>query len=365
MWWKMPHVSRRSTVACKWRFGSKPISWFSPSAMKVPAFPKPSGRRFSTCSTPPHGVIAAGRAPGLAWRSVRAWSAPTADASRSRMALMAGVRASVSPCRCRPSLRSKWSRRCDRPVGYADVLRSKILCHDRTPMSQAATILVIDDEPQIRKFLRISLASQGYKVLEAGTGAEGLSQAALNKPDLLVLDLGLPDMDGQDVLSQFREWSAVPVLVLSVRASEGEKVQALDSGANDYVTKPFGIQEFLARIRALLRQAPDSGQAASALVIGPLTVDLAYRRVLLDGLEVALTRKEYAVLAQLARYPGRVITQQQLLKDIWGPTHVEDTHYLRIVVGHLRQKLADDPAAPRFIVTEAGVGYRVLNGGGL
>jgi two-component system KDP operon response regulator KdpE len=229
-------------------------------------------------------------------------------------------------------------------------------------MSQAATILVIDDEPQIRKFLRISLVSQGYKVLEAGTGAEGLSQAALNKPDLLVLDLGLPDMDGQDVLSQFREWSAVPVLVLSVRASEGEKVQALDSGANDYVTKPFGIQEFLARIRALLRQAPDSGQAASALVIGPLTVDLAYRRVLLDGLEVALTRKEYAVLAQLARYPGRVITQQQLLKDIWGPTHVEDTHYLRIVVGHLRQKLADDPAAPRFIVTEAGVGYRLLEG---
>jgi two-component system KDP operon response regulator KdpE len=227
-------------------------------------------------------------------------------------------------------------------------------------MNQAATILVIDDEPQIRKFLRISLSSQGYKVLEAGTGTEGLNQAALNKPDLLVLDLGLPDMDGQDVLAQFREWSAVPVLVLSVRASEGEKVRALDSGANDYVTKPFGIQEFLARIRALLRQAPETGQVESALVIGPLTVDLAYRRVMLDGVEVALTRKEYAVLAQLARHPGRVITQQQLLKDIWGPTHVDDTHYLRIVVGHLRQKLADDPAAPRFIVTEAGVGYRLV-----
>jgi two-component system KDP operon response regulator KdpE len=231
-------------------------------------------------------------------------------------------------------------------------------------MSQSATILVIDDEPQIRKFLRISLASQGYKVLEAGTGGDALSQAALNKPDLLVLDLGLPDMDGQNVLSQFREWSAVPVLVLSVRASEGEKVRALDAGANDYVTKPFGIQEFLARIRALLRQAPETGQAESALVIGPLTVDLPYRRVLLDGLEVALTRKEYAVLAQLARHPGRVITQQQLLKDIWGPTHVEDTHYLRIVVGHLRQKLADDPAAPRFIVTEAGVGYRLVESPG-
>jgi two-component system KDP operon response regulator KdpE len=227
-------------------------------------------------------------------------------------------------------------------------------------MSQAATILVIDDEPQIRKFLRISLVSQGYKVIEAATGAEGLSHAALDKPDLVVLDLGLPDMDGQDVLGELRQWSAVPVLVLSVRASEGEKVRALDAGANDYVTKPFGIQEFLARIRALLRQAPDSGQPESALVIGPLTVDLGFRRVSLDGIEVGLTRKEYAVLAQLARHPGRVITQQQLLKDIWGPTHTEDTHYLRIVVGHLRQKLADDPAAPRFIVTEAGVGYRLV-----
>ncbi|MDH0748736.1 response regulator [Pseudomonas sp. GD03842] len=227
-------------------------------------------------------------------------------------------------------------------------------------MSQTATLLVIDDEPQIRKFLRISLASQGYKVLEAGTGTEGLSQAALNKPDLVVLDLGLPDIDGQEVLSQLREWSTVPVLVLSVRASEGEKVRALDAGANDYVTKPFGIQEFLARIRALLRQVPDAEQTESALVIGALTVDLAYRRVLLDGMEVALTKKEYAVLAQLARHPGRVITQQQLLKEIWGPTHVEDTHYLRIVVGHLRQKLADDPAAPRFILTEAGVGYRLV-----
>ena len=229
-------------------------------------------------------------------------------------------------------------------------------------MSQTSTILVIDDEPQIRKFLRISLASQGYKVLEAGTGTEGLSQAALNKPDLLVLDLGLPDMDGQDVLREFREWSKAPVVVLSVRASEGQKVLALDNGANDYVTKPFGIQEFLARIRALLRQAPAGEQQEAALTFGPLTVDLAYRRVLLDGAEVSLTRKEYAVLAQLARHQGRVITQQQLLKDVWGPTHVDDSHYLRIVVGHLRQKLLDDPTNPRFIVTEAGVGYRLLEG---
>lgn len=228
-------------------------------------------------------------------------------------------------------------------------------------MSQAATLLVIDDEPQIRKFLRISLASQGYKVIEAATGGEGLAQAALSKPDLVVLDLGLPDMDGQQVLRELREWSAVPVMVLSVRASEVQKVDALDGGANDYVTKPFGIQEFLARVRALLRHKPQagSGQAASAS-FGALVVDFAYRKVTLDGVEVALTRKEYALLAQLAGHPGRVITQQQLLKDIWGPTHVDDTHYLRIVVGHLRHKLGDDPTAPRYIITEAGVGYRLV-----
>lgn len=227
-------------------------------------------------------------------------------------------------------------------------------------MNQNATILVIDDEPQIRKFLRISLVSQGYSVHEAATGAEGLSQAALKQPDLVVLDLGLPDMDGQQVLREFREWSGVPVLVLSVRASEAQKVEALDSGANDYVTKPFGIQEFLARIRALLRHVPAGETLDAALSLGPLTIDFAFRRVQLNGVEVALTRKEYAVLAQLARHPGRVITQQQLLKDIWGPSHTENSHYLRIVVGHLRQKLADDPTRRRFIATEAGVGYRLL-----
>jgi two-component system KDP operon response regulator KdpE len=227
-------------------------------------------------------------------------------------------------------------------------------------MTEVATVLVIDDEPQIRKFLRISLGAQGYKVIEAGTGAEGLSQAALAKPDLVVLDLGLPDLDGQQVLLELREWTAVPVLVLSVRASETQKVQALDNGANDYVTKPFGIQEFLARVRALLRQASRSEAGEVALQLGALHIDLAMRRVTLEDAPVALTRKEYAVLALLARYPGRVISQQQLLKDIWGGSHVEDTHYLRIVIGHLRQKLGDDPALPRYIATEAGVGYRLM-----
>ena len=222
-----------------------------------------------------------------------------------------------------------------------------------------ATLLVIDDEAKIRKFLRISLSAQGYQVVEAGNGRDGLAQAALAKPDLVVLDLGLPDMDGKDVLAELREWSQVPVLVLSVRASEGEKVLALDGGANDYVTKPFAIQEFLARVRVLLRQAGAGEPEAARIASGPLCVDFAYRRVTLDDVEVALTRKEYAVLAMLARHIGRVVTQQQLLKDIWGPTHVEDSHYLRVVVGHLRQKLGDDPAAPRFIVTEAGVGYRL------
>ncbi|AMR67067.1 response regulator [Aquipseudomonas alcaligenes] len=225
--------------------------------------------------------------------------------------------------------------------------------------SNQPSILVIDDEAQIRKFLRISLSAQGYKAVEAGNGRDGLAQAALAKPDLVVLDLGLPDMDGKDVLAELREWSQVPVLVLSVRASEGEKVLALDGGANDYVTKPFAIQEFLARVRVLLRQAGAGEPEAARIASGPLCVDFAYRRVTLDDVEVALTRKEYAVLAMLARHIGRVVTQQQLLKDIWGPTHVEDSHYLRVVVGHLRQKLGDDPAAPRFIVTEAGVGYRL------
>lgn len=225
-------------------------------------------------------------------------------------------------------------------------------------MAQPATILIIDDEPQIRKFLRISLVAQGYRVLEGSTGQEGLAQAAIGNPDVIVLDLGLPDMDGQQVLEELRGWTQTPVLVLSVRASEGQKVEALDKGANDYVTKPFGIQEFLARLRVLLRQTPAAAEHAAFESFG-LRVDFPFRRVSLDGREVSLTRKEYAVLALLAQHPGRVITQRQLLVDIWGPSHAEDTHYLRVVVGHLRQKLADDPAAPRFIVTESGVGYRM------
>jgi len=225
----------------------------------------------------------------------------------------------------------------------------------------SASVLIIDDEPQIRKFLRISLASQGYRVLESTDGRDGLARAALEQPDLVVLDLGLPDMDGQDVLGELRSWTRVPVIVLSVRSSEAEKVRALDAGANDYVTKPFGIQEFLARVRALLRLPQSTTNSPGQVLCGALCIDLAFRRVSLGERMVSLTRKEYAVLAELARHAGRVVTQQHLLKLVWGPSHAGDSHYLRVVIGHLRQKLGDDPAAPRFIVTEAGVGYRLIS----
>lgn len=225
----------------------------------------------------------------------------------------------------------------------------------------AASILLVDDEAAIRKFLRIGLQAQNYRVIEADCGEAALRLAALEQPDLVVLDLGLPDLDGQQVLTRLREWSSVPVLVLSVRAGEKDKVMALDQGANDYVSKPFGVQEFLARVRALLRNRPATQRPAAALISGPLRVDFAFRRVTLDDQDIGLTRKEYAVLETLARHPGMVVTQQQLLRDIWGPSHIEHSHYLRIVIAHLRQKLGDDPAAPRLIVTEAGVGYRLVD----
>ena len=221
-------------------------------------------------------------------------------------------------------------------------------------------VLVIDDEAQIRKFLDIGLRAEGYEVLLAANGEEGLALAATRSPDLVILDLGLPDREGHDVLADLRQWSQLPVLVLSVRDTEKEKVRALDAGANDYVTKPFGIQELMARLRALLRNRPGEVEALPRYDDGRLHIDLAQREVSLDGQLLSLTRKEYAVLAMLLRHSGRVVTQQQLLRELWGPTHVEDTHYLRIVIGKLRQKLGDDPTTPRWLKTEPGVGYRFL-----
>ncbi|HWU75976.1 MAG TPA: response regulator transcription factor [Rhodanobacter sp.] len=232
--------------------------------------------------------------------------------------------------------------------------------------TSAPRVLVIDDERQIRRFLDIGLRAEGYQVLQAANAAEGLAIAATQSPDLVILDLGLPDREGHEVLAELRQWSAVPVLMLSVRSAESEKVRALDNGANDYVTKPFGMQELMARLRALLRRHPSAGPAGGPPLYddGHLLIDLVRREVSRDGREVALTRKEYAVLALLLRHAGRVVSQQQLLREVWGASHVQDTHYLRIVLGRLRQKLGDDPGAPRWLKTEPGVGYRFLEGSG-
>lgn len=232
----------------------------------------------------------------------------------------------------------------------------------REPSSAApaARVLVIDDEPQIRKFIDISLRSQGYGTLLAETGQQGLALLASRGADIVVLDLGLPDRDGRQVLSELRQWSRVPVIVLTVRSGEEEKVALLDAGANDYVTKPFGIEELMARIRALLRNARPGGDASPVYDDGVLRIDLARREVRLNGQPVSLTRKEFSLLSLLARQPGRLVTQPQLLREMWGPTHEEDAHYLRILVGKLRHKLGDDASAPRYIATEPGVGLRFL-----
>ncbi|WP_189644804.1 response regulator [Luteimonas gilva] len=226
-------------------------------------------------------------------------------------------------------------------------------------------ILVIDDEPQIRKFLDISLRAQGYAVTLAENGQAGLSALATQGADLVMLDIGLPDRDGHEVLRELRGWSQVPVIMLTVRAGEAEKVAALDAGANDYVTKPFGVQELMARVRGLLRSHAQPADAANPVFDdGRLRVDLARREVALQGEPVALTRKEYALLALLVRHAGRVVTQPQLLREVWGPTHQEDTHYLRILVAKLRHKLGDEASAPRYIVTEPGVGLRFIDAAG-
>jgi len=226
--------------------------------------------------------------------------------------------------------------------------------------SVPARILVIDDEPQIRRFLDISLRAQNYRVEMAEAAEAGLEALAARGADLVILDLGLPDRDGLEVLHDLREWSQVPVLVLTVRADEAEKVRAFDAGANDYVTKPFGVQELMARVRALLRWRAAPGDTPPVYDDGRLRVDLARREVFVDGEPLPLARKEYALLALLVRHSGRVVTQPQMLRELWGQHHEHDTHYLRVLVGKLRQKLGDDPAAPRWILTEPGVGLRFI-----
>ena len=228
------------------------------------------------------------------------------------------------------------------------------------PDAAKPLILVVDDDDAIRRFLRISLTASGYAVIEARTGELALAKAATETPALVVLDLGLPDIDGREVVARLRDWSQAPILILSVRSDEAEKVAALDAGANDYVVKPFGVQELLARVRALLRQAPQTEGATPRLDFAGLSIDLSAREVAVEGRPVALTKREFDLLALLARHPGKVLTQRQILTELWGEAHAADSQYLRVYVGQLRQKLGDDPARPRFIRTEPGVGYRLV-----
>lgn len=221
-------------------------------------------------------------------------------------------------------------------------------------------ILLVEDEAPIRKFLRISLESQGYRVHEARLAEDGLAQCASLQPNLIILDLGLPDMDGQQFIAQVREWSHIPIIVLSVRATEKEKVKALDAGANDYMTKPFGISEFMARIRAVLRNV-DPGVVSPTVFEGQgLKIDFSQRQVSVDGQHVHLSKKEYELLRLLVARSGQVLTHQHILKEIWGGTYQSQTHYLRVLVRQLRQKLGDDPVSPRFIITVQGIGYRFV-----
>lgn len=227
-------------------------------------------------------------------------------------------------------------------------------------MTVTARILIIDDEAPIRRLLRVAIEAEGYAVIEAGTAQDGLAMTAREAPALVVLDLGLPDADGLSLLRDLRGWSKVPVLILSVRADEGGKVEALDAGAQDYVVKPFGVKEFLARVRGLLRDR-GAEAAPSVLTIGPFRIDAADHSVMRDGQPLHLTPREFELLWMLASHGGRLVTQKMILRAIWGPAHDHDSQYLRVFIRQLRQKLGDDAANPRFIATEPGIGYRFLD----
>ncbi|HTT10310.1 MAG TPA: response regulator [Burkholderiaceae bacterium] len=221
-------------------------------------------------------------------------------------------------------------------------------------------VLVVDDEPQLRNLLRTTLAAHGFRVIEAGTAARALIEAASHKPDLVILDLGLPDADGQEVVRAIRKWSSMPIVVLSARTEEKQKVRALDAGADDYVTKPFSVAELLARTRAALRRAVQSTEAESGVLqLGEVSIDLARRNASGPNGPIHFTPIEFRLLAALAHQAGRVATQRQLLRDVWGPDHVEHPHYLRVYMKQLREKIEADPARPKYLLTETGVGYRL------
>ncbi|MCX7295415.1 MAG: response regulator transcription factor [Hyphomicrobiales bacterium] len=231
-------------------------------------------------------------------------------------------------------------------------------------MSEPAPIvLVVDDEIQIRRFLRTGFELNGFVVHEAGTGTEAIRAATLRPIDIVIVDLGLPDMDGSEVVERIRSWSTVPIIVLSVRSSEAQKVRLLEIGADDYVVKPFGIAELLARVRVALRRQSRAAYGEPAVTVGPLTIDLAARVVTLNGARLALTPKEYRLLQVLAQHAGNVVTHQHLLKEVWGSIHMQDTHYLRIFVRKLRQKIEPNADSPKILATELGVGYRLAHSG--
>lgn len=226
--------------------------------------------------------------------------------------------------------------------------------------AHAPLILVIEDETQIRKFLRATLTAHGYRVEEAMNAREGMLKAGMQPPDVIILDLGLPDMDGLKVTRQLREWATMPIIVLSARGQESDKVAALDAGADDYLTKPFSVPELSARIRVALRHAARGGDSKSAAyTVGDLTVDLSMRMVTLGEREVRLTPTEYNLLASLTKHAGKVLTHEHLLKEVWGPAHAQELQYLRVYMAQLRQKIEPDPAQPRYLLTESGVGYRL------
>ncbi|KYZ76028.1 two-component system response regulator [Anaerosporomusa subterranea] len=220
-------------------------------------------------------------------------------------------------------------------------------------------ILIIEDDPQIRKLLKVSLRVYGYDIDEAVTGRDGINRAAIFIPDLIILDLGLPDIDGKEVVQQIREWSQMPIIILTARDQEQEKVQTLDSGADDYITKPFGVSELMARMRVSLRRASHT-EKELILTCGDLKVDITQRRVTVGGWEVKLTPTEYNILKELIQHAGKVLTHKQLLGAIWGKYHIEDTHYIRLFISQLRHKIEENPTQPRYIISEPGVGYRLM-----
>jgi two-component system KDP operon response regulator KdpE len=220
-------------------------------------------------------------------------------------------------------------------------------------------ILLVEDEPQMRRFLRVALESSGYRYLEAGTGAEGLSLTVQHRPEAILLDLGLPDMDGLDLVLNLRQWSRTPVIVISARGQETDKVAALDAGADDYLTKPFGTRELLARVRVALRHAGPEAEEEPVFVLGRWRVDLAKRQVLVEGKEVHLTPLEYSLFTTLIRHAGKVVTHRQLLKEVWGGAAGAQPLYLRVYMTQLRHKLEEEPSRPKYLQTEPGVGYRL------